>query len=102
MRRDVRRQILRALRQVPLPSATGGDRQTVAGVVVMGPQLFDLDSQVGLAVQLPDGRRHAWRSAMWEYTSDFTVSPIRRLQTTQDAVEEAQAAMVEWVGQRLG
>lgn len=97
MRRDVRRQILRALRQLPLPVHDGRDRQYVAGMLVIGPQLFDLDSQVGLAVQFPDGRRHAWRSSVWEWQIDFINPPVRRLQTIKDAIEEVHARMLAWV-----
>jgi hypothetical protein len=103
MRRDVRRQVLRALRQVPLPIGSPyGARQWVAGMLVHGPVVFDAGNQVGLAVQFIDGRGDAWRASMWEPTEDFTKPPVRRLPDIEAAVEEAREKMVAWVGYHLG
>jgi hypothetical protein len=92
MRRDVRRQVLQALRRAPLPiEQPYGHEQWIAGALVHGPVVFDGGNQIAVALTMADGRRHAWRSAC----------RVGIAESEAWARAELRSAMLEWAGASL-
>ena len=74
-------------RAVPIPVVSGG-------FTFVGPVLFDYGRQVGLAITLPDGRRHGVRTS-YEYLRNKEKVP-------EQHIIELKRALLDWAESQYG